>query len=70
MDGIINIGSGRQVSIDYLATLFKAPTVHLKPRKFEERFKQADIRKAKFLLSWSPKMSIEQGVKELLRSLP
>jgi UDP-glucose 4-epimerase len=64
---IINIGSGRQIPINYLASLFHHPTKYLPPRKFEERFKQADIRKARRLLSWSPQVSIEEGVKKLLK---
>jgi len=61
---IINIGSGRQISVNYLASLFDAPKVFVESRKFEERFKQADIRKARRLLSYSPKVTIEEGVKE------
>lgn len=68
MHEIINIGSGRQVSINYLATLFGVPTIYVEQRKFEERFKQADISKANNILSWSPKMSIEKGVAELLKA--
>lgn len=64
---IINIGSGRQVSVKYLASLFKAPSVHVDSRKFEERFKQANIQKADKLLNWKPRVSIEEGVAELLK---
>lgn len=65
---IINIGASRQVSVNYLASLFGARVVYVEGRKFEERFKQADIRKAKRLLSFSPKVSIEEGVAELLKA--
>ena len=67
MHEIINIGSGRQVSVKYLASLFKAPVLHVDSRKFEERFKQADISKAAKLLNWRPRVSIEEGVIELLK---
>lgn len=67
MHEIINIGSGKQVPINYLSTLFGTPVVHIEPRKFEERFKQADISKAKKLLNWRPCVSIEEGVAELLK---
>ena len=65
---IINIGSGRQVTVNYLAELFKRKTVHVEPRKFEERFKQADIKKASRLLSYTPLVSIEEGVAQLLKT--
>lgn len=65
---IINIGASRQVSVNYLASLFGAPVVYVEGRKFEERFKQADIRKAERLLSFSPKVSIEEGVADLLKA--
>lgn len=64
---IINIGAGRQVSVKYLASLFKAPIEHIESRKFEERFKQADISKARKLLNWKPTVEIEKGVMELLK---
>ena len=67
MHEIINIGSGRQVTINYLAELFKGKTIHLESRKFEERFKQADIKKAKRLLSYTPLVTIEEGVAKLLK---
>ncbi len=64
---VINIGSGRQISVNYLATLFNHRKRHMTPRRFEERFKQADVRKARRLLSWVPKVSIEEGIEELLK---
>lgn len=67
MHELINIGSGRQVQINYLATLFHSPIVHVEPRKFEERFKQADTKKAAKLLKWRPLVSIEEGVASLLK---
>lgn len=62
----INIGYGRQVSVEYLAKLFNHPTKKLSERNYEEKFKQADIRRAAKILGWKPKISIEDGVKELL----
>ena len=64
---IINIGSGKQVTINYLAELFKRKTINLESRRFEERFKQADIKKAKRLLSYTPLVTIEEGVAQLLK---
>jgi UDP-glucose 4-epimerase len=63
---VINLGSGKETSINALAKLFKHKVKHAPARLFEERFKRADIRKAKRLLGWKPKISIEEGVQELL----
>lgn len=62
---IINLGYGRQISVKYLAGLFKHPTRRFPERKYEEKYKQADISKAKRLLNWKPKVSIEEGIKML-----
>ena len=64
---IINLGYGRQIEVNYLAKLFNHPTQYLPERGYEEKFKQADIRKAKNILGWEPKISIEKGVKMLLK---
>lgn len=64
---VFNLGSGKQVTINYLASLFKHKVVHCPPRRHEERFKQADINKAKICLGWEPSVTIEKGVEELLK---
>lgn len=63
---VINIGSGREISINRLAHMFGGPAVHLPARQGEERFKRADVRRAKHLLGWSPMTDIEQGVRRVL----
>lgn len=63
---IINLGYGRQIAVNYLAKLFNHPIQYLPGREYEEKFKQADIRKAKKILNWEPKVSIEEGVRKLL----
>lgn len=64
---IINLGAGRQVSINHVASLFGSEVVHEPAKPYEERFKEADITKAHDLLGWSPRVSIEEGVAELLK---
>lgn len=61
-----NLGYSRQISIKYLADLFKKPVEYLPERAYEEKFKQADIKRASKMLHWEPKVSIEEGVKKLL----
>lgn len=63
---VINIGTGRNVSVDYLAGLIDggAQRTYLPPR-IEAHDTLADIRKAKELLDWEPKISIEEGIAEL-----
>lgn len=61
---VINIGAGKDVSINALAVLIGGPVKHISPR-FEPRHTRADNRLAKRLLGWVPKVSLETGVKEL-----
>lgn len=63
---VINLGYGRQIEVNYLAELFNHPTEYLPGREYEEKFKQADISKAKKILGWAPKVSIEEGVQKLI----
>lgn len=63
---IINLGYGRQIEVKYLAKLFNRPINFLPERNYEEKFKQADITRAKKVLKWEPKVSVEDGVKKLL----
>lgn len=58
----LNIGSGRQTSVERLAQLFNYPYEHVDARAFEEKFKVADISIAKEILHYEPKVMIEQGV--------
>ena len=61
----INIGSGRQVSVNEIAKLIGGPTVNLPPRSGEMRFIQADNILAQELLGWTPTVTLEEGIKEL-----
>lgn len=61
----INIGSGRQTSVNEIAALIGGETVSVPPRLGEMRFIEADISLAKSVLGWSPKVKIETGVAEL-----
>ena len=64
---IINLGAGHQISVKELSKFFNHYIKYLPVRHFEEKYKEADISKAKRLLRWNPKISIEKGIKNLLR---
>lgn len=62
---IINIGSGRDYTINQVAKIFAGPIVQIAPR-IEPRKTLADISKAKKLLGWKPEIKFEKGIKQLL----
>ncbi|MEM0171606.1 GDP-mannose 4,6-dehydratase [Thermofilum sp.] len=69
----LNVGSGRAISIRQIAELLAKllnlkiePIISNKFRKGDIRHCFADISKAKELLGYEPKISIEEGFKELV----
>ena len=62
---VINIGIGKNCSIAHLAKVIGGPVVYV-PARYEPRETLADISKAKELLGWESRVSIEEGLKELL----
>ena len=61
---VINIGAGRNVTIQYLAEMFGGE-IFYGPARIEAHDSQADNRKAKELLSWEPSVKLEDGIAEL-----
>lgn len=61
---VINLGRGQQTTVNKLAELIGGPSVNVPPR-MEPKHTKADIRKAKELLGWEPKVALEEGVAEL-----
>lgn len=61
---IINVGSKKSYSINYLAELIGGEKKYLPIRKGDLLHTKADITRAKRLLNWAPKMSFKQGVKK------
>ncbi len=64
---VINVGSGRNPSILEIAKLIagsKGKIVHIAPR-VEPHDTLADISKAKKLLGWEPRVTLEKGIAEL-----
>jgi UDP-glucose 4-epimerase len=63
---VINIGSEKSQSVNYLAKLIGGKTQYLPPRPGDVRHTQADITLAKNLLGWQPKISLEEGLKKTI----
>ncbi len=61
---VINIGAGRNFSVNELAELIGGKVVHTPPR-IEPHDTLADNSLAKKLLGWSPQVSLEDGIAEL-----
>ena len=61
---VINIGSGIETSVNDIVKSIGGETTHLPPR-IEPQRSLADIRKAKELLGWEPRVSFEEGIQEL-----
>ncbi len=62
---VLNIGSGISTSINELAALFGDPVTYIAPR-LEPHDSCSNIYRAKELLDWTPTISLQEGVKELL----
>jgi nucleoside-diphosphate-sugar epimerase len=63
---IFNVGSGTSLSVKELADLISPDQVHIEARKGDSTATLADISKIGAQLGWSPKITFEQGLKELL----
>lgn len=61
---VINIGAGRNFSVNQIAEMIGGPTVHIEPR-IEPHDTLADNSLAKKLLGWEPREKIEEGIAEL-----
>ncbi|MCX6790654.1 MAG: NAD-dependent epimerase/dehydratase family protein, partial [Candidatus Gribaldobacteria bacterium] len=59
---VINIGAQTSQSINYLADLVGGEKTYLPQRAGDMLHTQADTQKAKELLDWEPKVSLEEGV--------
>ncbi|MBI2024711.1 MAG: NAD-dependent epimerase/dehydratase family protein [Candidatus Harrisonbacteria bacterium] len=62
---VINIGGGKNYSVNQIATLVGGPKIHVDPR-IEPRHTLADNSLAKKLLGWEPKMNLEKEIATLL----
>ena len=67
---ILNIGSGKCYSVNYIANLIcNRKKVKIPKRPGEPNKTWANINKAKKILKWKPTITIEKGVEELLQNI-
>lgn len=66
---IINIGSDNTYSVNRLVKLLGGDVVYIPKRPGEPECTWADITKAKKLLNWQPKISLEEGMGILLDNI-
>lgn len=68
-DGLsINIGSGKQSSVNKIADLIGGERKNIPERKGEMKKIQANIIRAKKLLNWEPSITLQEGLKELKKA--
>ena len=63
---IYNLGSGKEVSINKIASLFGGKKTFIPKRLREPKRSLANISKIKKDINWKPKISIQEGIKRLL----
>lgn len=66
---VFNVGSDRTTSVNEIVSHLGGPITHIPKRPGEPDCTFADISKIKHLLNWSPKISIEVGIHEMLKHL-
>jgi UDP-glucose 4-epimerase len=66
---ILNVGSGKTVSILEIIKLLKGNKIHIKKRPGEPDCTFANIKTIKQKLNWRPKIDIKQGIKFLLNDI-
>lgn len=66
---IYNVGSGATISVNRIVELLKGEVTYIPKRPGEPDSTFADITKIKKDLKWSPKISIETGIGELLKNI-
>lgn len=60
--GVINIGTGKNYSVNELADMIGGERVHVDPRLGEARYTLANRQKAGEILGWAPKVSLKEGL--------
>jgi nucleoside-diphosphate-sugar epimerase len=64
----LNIGYGRNTSVNQIAAMIGGATVNAPSRAGDVRHTLADVSQATQILGWQPRVPIEQGLSELVRS--
>jgi nucleoside-diphosphate-sugar epimerase len=63
----LNIGQGRNVTVNRIAEMIGGPVTHLAPRAGDARHTLADYSQAERVLGWRPQARIEDAIAELKR---
>lgn len=66
---VFNVGSGHTCSVNRLVELLGGDVIHVPRRPGEPDCTFADISNIRAMLGWSPKISLEDGVHEMLKHL-
>ena len=66
---IINIGSGKETSVNYIANLISSKRIYIPRRPGEPDRSKADISKAKKILKWKPLLNVKKGVRIMLENI-
>ena len=66
---IYNIGGGKEVSVNKIVELIGGKKIYIPKRPGEPDRSLADISKIKKDLKWKPKITIEKGIKSLLKNI-
>ena len=64
---IYNLGSGKRTSINTIAKIFGGKRKFVPNRPGEPKNSLANISKAKKEINWKPKITIEEGIKKLIK---
>ena len=66
---IFNLGSGKETSVNKIAKIIGGKKINVPKRPGEPDRSHADITKIKKKLNWKPRISIQFGIKELLKNI-
>ena len=64
---VINIGTGKNYSVNQLAKIIGGRNIHIPLRPGEAKLTLADNSKAWKILKWQPKVELEEGIKKILK---
>ena len=66
---VFNVGSGKTVSVNKIVSLLEGKKIKIPKRPGEPSITYADISNIKKKVKWKPKISIEVGIKKLLKHI-
>jgi UDP-glucose 4-epimerase len=66
---VFNVGSGETISVNAIVSMLGGPKVNIPKRPGEPDCTYADISKIKSMLNWTPKISIDVGLSEMLEDI-